>query len=53
MRQFQIVSFTVVHLNVGMQGIQSRAQRPVWRQGLPHWEQLRLSRSTATLEGMQ
>ena len=42
-----------MHLNVGMQVIQSQAQRQVWRLGLLHWGQERLSRSTAALEGMQ
>ena len=51
--QSDIISFTAVHLNVGMQVMQSQPQRPVWRRGLPHWERERLSRSTAALEGVQ
>ena len=42
---------TGVHLNVGMQVIQSQAQRPVWRPGLLHWEQERLSCSMKMLGG--
>ena len=42
-----------MHLDVGMQVMQSRAQRPAWRPGRLHWERERLSRSTATLEGVR
>ena len=51
--QLQYLLSTAVHLNVGMQVMQSQAQRRVWRLGLPHWERERLSRSTATLEGVE